>query len=84
MIGRRGINYLGDGVTDSRARQRSRIRFTVILTVKPGFQAYRECRKETHQQQVNRLLSVVKPCSDHCGNIMFYVDNSDVDACVII
>lgn len=45
-MGRRGINYLGDGVTDSRARQRSRIRFTVILTVKPGFQAYRECRKE--------------------------------------
>lgn len=55
-----------------------------ILTVKPGFQAYRECKKETHQQPVNRLLSVVKPCCDHCGNIMFYVDNSDVDACVII
>lgn len=35
---RRGINYLGDGVTDSKTRQRSRILYTVILTVKPGFQ----------------------------------------------
>lgn len=81
---RRGTHCLGDGVPDSKARQRSTILFTVILTVKPGFQAYRECRKETHQQQVNRLLSVVRACCDHCGNIMFSVDNSDMDAHVII